>query len=63
MTAELADIVQDRRQRGELPTEIAADHLARVIAGSVPGYILRLATLGAAGVAGLPDAVRALRPN
>jgi AcrR family transcriptional regulator len=60
VTADLADIVQARQESGDLPAEISVGQLTQVIVASVPGYLLQLATLGPAAVAGVPDAVRAL---
>jgi len=52
----LAEIVREHEEAPGAP----ADALAAVLLSIVPGYILQLALLGPAAVAGLPDAVRAL---
>ncbi|HEX4790961.1 MAG TPA: TetR/AcrR family transcriptional regulator [Actinospica sp.] len=43
-----------------VPAELAAERVAALVSTAVPGFILRLATLGPAGVSGLPETARAL---
>jgi AcrR family transcriptional regulator len=63
MRADLAEVVQEHQGAGRLPQDVTADAVATVLIGTVPGYILQLALLGPAAVAGVPDAVRALWPD
>jgi AcrR family transcriptional regulator len=63
MRADLAEAVREHQSSGDLPRDVAADAIAAVLLAIVPGYILQLALLGPAAMAGAPDAVRALWPD
>lgn len=62
MHGDLAEVVREHQDAGDLPREVSADALARVLVSSLAGYILQLVTLGSAAVAEVPDALRALWP-
>ena len=55
MSQDIAALVRGRRGAGA-----PADALARVILSILPGFLVNLALLSPAGVAGFPDAVRVL---
>jgi AcrR family transcriptional regulator len=63
MRADIADVVRAHQGSGDLPADIDAVALTTVLMAIVPGFILQLALLGPAGVAGAADAVRALWPQ
>lgn len=60
--ADLTEIVRSHQAAGTLPRQAPAEAIAAVFLSVVPGYILQLATLGAAAVEGVPAAVEALWP-
>ncbi|GAA4842241.1 TetR/AcrR family transcriptional regulator [Saccharopolyspora rosea] len=62
MSQDMAALVRERQQAGTW-TGAPADVLARVILSILPGFLFNLALLGPSGVAGFPDAVRALWPS
>ncbi|WP_020665090.1 TetR/AcrR family transcriptional regulator [Amycolatopsis benzoatilytica] len=62
MTGDLAALVRDRQQAGSWTGAPAGD-LAQVLLSILPGFLFNLALLGPSGVAGFPDAVRALWPE
>ena len=62
MSQDMAALVRSRQQAGTW-TGAPADMTARVILSVLPGFLLNLALLGPRGVAGFPDAVRALWPR
>ncbi|MBY8857009.1 TetR/AcrR family transcriptional regulator [Nocardia sp. CA2R105] len=57
MSQDIAALVRGRQESG---IEASADALARVILSILPGFLVNLALLSPAGVAGFPDAVRML---
>ena len=57
MSQDIAALVRGRQETG---IEASADALARVILSILPGFLVNLALLSPAGVAGFPDAVRML---
>ena len=63
MGDELATLVAGHQQAGQLPSEVAAEAMARTLVSLMGGYILQLTMLGPDAVAGVPDAVRALWPG
>jgi TetR/AcrR family transcriptional regulator, transcriptional repressor of aconitase len=52
----------ERQAAGSL-TGASADSVAQVMLSILPGFLLNLALLGPSGVAGFPDAIRALWPS
>lgn len=62
MSQDMAALVRERQQAGTW-TGAPADVLARVVLSILPGFLFNLALLGPSGVAGFPDAVRALWPS
>ena len=62
MTGDVADLIRQRQRAGEL-TGASAEALAHAILTILPGFLFQMALLGTAGVADVPDAVRALWPN
>ena len=62
MSQDMAALVRERQQAGTW-TGAPADVLARGILSILPGFLFNLALLGPSGVAGFPDAVRALWPS
>jgi TetR/AcrR family transcriptional regulator, transcriptional repressor of aconitase len=62
MTQDMAALVRERQHSGTW-TEASADVLAQVILSILPGFLFNLALRGPRGVAGFPNAVRALWPN
>ena len=63
MRADLTEVVRENQRAGNLPRQVPAESLAAVLISIVPGYILQLATLGAAAVEEVPAAVAALWPQ
>lgn len=63
MRADLAIMVRDHQDHGDLPTSVTAEAIASAMLSVLPGYILQLALLDPAVVAGVPEAVRALWPE
>jgi AcrR family transcriptional regulator len=62
MSQDMAALVRERQRAGAW-TGAPADAIARVILSVLPGFLLNLALFGPDGVAGFPDAVRALWPG
>jgi TetR/AcrR family transcriptional regulator, transcriptional repressor of aconitase len=62
MSRDMAGLVQELQEAGSM-TGAPAQALAQVILSILPGFLLQLAMLGPAGVAGFPDAVRAVWPR
>jgi AcrR family transcriptional regulator len=62
MRTDLTEVVRTHQDAGHLPRQVPAESLAAALISVVPGYILQLATLGSAAVAGVPAAVEALLP-
>lgn len=63
MRADLAGIVSDHQDRGDLPKDASADAIAALLLAVVPGFILSLAILGPQVAGELPGAARALWPG
>jgi AcrR family transcriptional regulator len=61
--ANLVILVREHQARGDLPTSVTAESIASTMVSLLPGYILQVALLDPAVVAGMPDAVRALWPE
>ena len=62
MTEDLAALVRARQEAGSW-TGVPDGDLAQVLLSVLPGFLFNLALLGPSGVAGFPDAVRALWPE
>lgn len=62
MSQDMAALIRKRQQAGTW-TGAPADTTALVILSVLPGFLLNLALFGPRGVAGFPDAVRALWPR
>jgi AcrR family transcriptional regulator len=63
LRTDLAQVIADQQQSGELPRGVPADTLAGALLAVVPGFIVQLTMLGGAAVDGVPDALRALWPS
>jgi TetR/AcrR family transcriptional regulator, transcriptional repressor of aconitase len=63
MRADLTEVVREHQCAGNLPPHVPAESLATVLISIVPGYILQLATLGAAALGEVPAAVGARWPH
>jgi TetR/AcrR family transcriptional regulator, transcriptional repressor of aconitase len=61
--ADLTEFVRDRQRAGDLPGDAPAEAIAAAFMSIVPGYLLQLALMGEASVAGIPGALRALWPS
>ncbi|MFF4709135.1 TetR/AcrR family transcriptional regulator [Streptomyces sp. NPDC001288] len=62
MRSDLAEVVREHQETGALPAEVTADKIAGALVCLLPGYILQVAMLDPAQVAGVSEAVRALWP-
>lgn len=59
---ELAQVVREYQNLGNLPQHMSAEALAAVLFSVLPGYILQLALLGPTAVDLVPGAIEALWP-
>ncbi|MEV7323647.1 TetR/AcrR family transcriptional regulator [Streptomyces sp. NPDC093970] len=63
MRSDLAAIVRQHQETGALPAGVTADEIAGALVCILPGYIVQVAMLDPAHVAGVGEAVRALWPD
>ncbi len=58
--AELAEVVAAHQARGRIPSDVPADHVARVLMSLVPGFLVQRAILGDVDPAALQGGLAAL---
>jgi AcrR family transcriptional regulator len=60
LTSSLAGLVETYRERGDLPGDVPAEHLARVVVGLLHGFVIRRAVLGQGDADEFVSGLRAL---
>ncbi len=61
--AEISGMVRGQQAAGSLPEGVSADAIGSILLGTVPGYIVQMALMGADAPTGVSDALRALWPS
>jgi TetR/AcrR family transcriptional regulator, transcriptional repressor of aconitase len=60
LTSSLAGLVETCQERGEISSDVPADHVARVVVGLLHGFVVRHAVLGQNDAEGFRSGLRAL---
>jgi TetR/AcrR family transcriptional regulator, transcriptional repressor of aconitase len=63
LTSSLAGLVEAYQERGDISSEVPAEHVARVVVGLLHGFVVRRAVLGRADAEAFRDGLRALAPG
>jgi AcrR family transcriptional regulator len=60
LTSSLAGLVETYQERGDISSDVPADHIARVLVGLLHGFVVRRAVLGDGQLEAFRNGLRAL---